>query len=72
MLLLGESMWVSNASVAMLHSDIVPDHSCGGELIPLEEDRTHLRHLRCSFCGTEFAFEPDSDWVTVVLQGMRN
>ena len=40
----------------MLHSDIIPEHSCDGELIPLEEVPTYLSFVRCSSCGTEFAF----------------
>jgi hypothetical protein len=55
----------------MLHSDIIPEHSCDGELIqleeylpvPHEEHRTNWRY--------EFSFEPDSDWVTIVLPRMR-
>ena len=61
-----------NVSVAMLHRDIVPEHSCDGELIPLEEAATYLHVVRYSSRGTEFAFGPDSDWVTVVLPGMRD
>jgi hypothetical protein len=47
----------------MLHSDIVPEHSCDSELIPLAEAPAYLPFVRCSSCGTEFTFEPDSDWV---------
>jgi uncharacterized protein (DUF983 family) len=46
----------------MLHSDIVAEHSCDAELIPLSEAPTYIHVVRCSSCGTEFAFEPDSDW----------
>jgi hypothetical protein len=67
-----EHLCVSNVSFAMLHRDILPEHSCDGELIPMEEDRTYLHVLRCSSCGTEFAFMPDAEWVTMVLPGMRN
>ena len=56
----------------MLHNDIVPEHSCDGKLVPLEEAPTCLHFVLCSSCGTEFAFEPDSDWVTVVLPGMQD
>jgi hypothetical protein len=55
-----------------LNSNIVPENPCDGELIPPEEAPTYLHFVRCSSCGTEFTFEPDSDWVTVVLPGMRN
>jgi hypothetical protein len=48
-----------NVSVAM-HSDTVPEHACDGELFPLVEAPTYLHLVRCSSCGTEFAFEPDS------------
>jgi len=56
----------------MFQSDILPEHSCDGELIPLNEAPTHLHVVRCVSCGTQFAFEPDSDWATVALPGMRN
>ena len=67
-----ESMCVANVSFAMLHSEILPEHTCDGELIPLMESSTYLQVVLCSSCGTEFSFEPDSDWVTVVYPGMRN
>jgi len=56
---------------AMLHSEIVPEHSCHGELVELNQAPTYLHLARCSSCGTEFTFEPDSDWVTIVLPGMK-
>jgi hypothetical protein len=53
----------------VLHS-AEPD--CGGELIELLEDEpTYVHFTQCARCGTEFAFVPDSDWVTVVYPGMR-
>jgi len=55
----------------MLHRDIVPEHECDGELIELPTTPPHVQHARCSSCGTEFAYQPDSDWVTIVLPGMR-
>ena len=55
----------------MLHSDIVPEHECDGELIELPATSEHVRHAWCSSCGTEFTYPPDSDWVTIVLPGMR-
>jgi len=59
-------------TVVMLHSDILPGHSYDGELIPLKESSTYVQVALCSSCGTEFSFEPDSDWVTVVYPVMRN
>jgi hypothetical protein len=56
----------------MLHRDLLPEQSCDGELIPVEEDRPDLRAVHCSSCGTEFVFEPGSNWVRMVLPGMRN
>jgi hypothetical protein len=60
-----------NRGDAMLHSEIVPEHSCHGELVELNQAPTYLHLARCSSCGTEFTFEPDSDWVTIVLPGMK-
>jgi hypothetical protein len=65
-------MSASKVNFAMLDSDIVPEHSCDGELIPLDEAPAYLHFVRCPSFGTESAFEPDSDWVTVLLPGMRN
>ena len=56
----------------MLHSDILPEHDCGGQLIELPEDELNVHFAQCARCGTEFTFVPDSDWVTVVYPGMRN
>ena len=58
-------------NLLLKHSDIVPEHSCHGELIELNDDSAYLHHVWCCSCGTEFTFEPDSDWVTLVLPGMR-
>jgi hypothetical protein len=55
----------------MLHSDIVPEHDCNGELIEVDQSSTRIHCVWCSSCGTEFTFEPDSDWVTFVTPGMR-
>jgi hypothetical protein len=49
----------------MLHSDILPEHSCDGELIQWDRSHAYLKQARCSTCGTEFTYVPDSDWVTV-------
>ena len=54
----------------MLHSDILPEHNCGGALIELPRTRQRM-FAQCARCGTEFTFLPDSDWVTVVYPGMR-
>jgi hypothetical protein len=57
----------------MLHSDIVPEHDCNGELIKVDQRSKRIRcFFWCSSCGTEFTFEPDSDWVTFVTPGMRD
>ena len=56
----------------MLHSEILLEQNCGGELIELPEDEpTHVHFARCARCETEFTFVPDSDWVSVVYPGMR-
>jgi hypothetical protein len=56
----------------VLHSEILPEHGCGGELIELPEDEpTYVHFAQCARCGTEFTFVPDSDWVTIVYPGMR-
>ena len=55
----------------MLHSDIVPEHDCDGELIDISESK-YVTKTWCSKCGTEFSYEPDSTWVTIVLPGMRS
>jgi len=69
---LGKSLRGAQVRVAMLHRDIVPEHSCDGHLISLEKDLTYIRFVICSLRRTEFAIVPDSDWVTVVQPGMRN
>jgi len=56
----------------MLHSELVSEYPCTGELIRLDEKSTPiLRVLRCVSCGTDFTYVPDSDWVTIVLPGAR-
>jgi hypothetical protein len=59
------------AITPVLHSEILPEHDCGGELIELPEDELNVHFAQCAGCGTEFTFVPDSDWVTVVCPGMR-
>jgi hypothetical protein len=61
----------SKLSVAARHSDIAPEHGCNGELSQQNEEPAYVYVAWCSGCGTEFRYEPDSDWVTVVLPGMR-
>lgn len=56
----------------MLHGDIIPEQSCQGELVEIEGSSTNLQFVKCLSCGTQFAIEPDSDWVTVMYPGMRN
>jgi hypothetical protein len=55
----------------MLHSDIVPEHECDGELIELPPTTSPLQRSRCSWCGTEFEYQADCEWVRFVLPGMR-
>jgi hypothetical protein len=56
----------------VLHSEIIPEQDCGGEVTELPEDEpTHVRFAQCARCGTEFTFLPDSDWVTVVYPGKQ-
>lgn len=42
----------------MLHSDILPEHDCGGELIELPEDEPNVHFAQCARCGTEFTWCP--------------
>jgi hypothetical protein len=65
----GENIGV--AGVAMLHSDIIPEHLCDGELIQRDQTPAYVQFARCSSCGSEFTYQPDSDWVSIVLPGMR-
>jgi hypothetical protein len=55
----------------MLHSDIVPEHLCDGKLIERNQTPAYVHFAWCSSCGSEFSYAPDSDWVTIVLPGMR-
>jgi len=55
----------------MLHSDIVPEHACPGELIDVSQ-KPDLHQVWCASCGTEFTYAPDSDWVTIVFPGMQS
>ena len=57
---------------AMLNSDVVPEHECYGELIELPATPTNVHRAWCASCGAEFSYLPDSDWVTIVLPGMRS
>jgi len=55
----------------VLHSEILPEQDCGGELIELPEDEpTYVHFAQCARCGTEFTLVPDSDWA-IVYPGMR-
>ena len=55
----------------MLHSDIVPEHECNGELIDVSESK-YVTKTWCLSCGTEFTYLPYSNWVTIVTQGMKS
>jgi len=45
----------------MLHSDLIEEFPCDGELVRVEERCTRwLIVERCRGCGTEFTYEPDS------------
>jgi hypothetical protein len=57
----------------VLHSDLIPQFPCDSELISVEALSTErFRLLWCSGCGTEFTFNPDSEWETVVYPGMKS
>jgi hypothetical protein len=56
----------------MLHSEILPEHECDGELIELPPCPNHIQTAWCSSCGAEFRYLPDSDSVFIVLWGMRS
>ena len=57
----------------MLHSDLIPELECNGQLIQIDERSTRwVTVVRCSLCGTDFTYVPDSDWVTIVSPRMRN
>jgi hypothetical protein len=53
----------------MLHSDIIPEHCCDGELI---QPLAYVHIAWCSAFGTKFTYGLDSDWVTDVLAGNAN
>jgi predicted RNA-binding Zn-ribbon protein involved in translation (DUF1610 family) len=59
------------AGVEMLHSDIVPEHLCDGELIERDQAPSYVHFALCSSCGAEFSYASDSEWVSIVLPGMR-
>jgi hypothetical protein len=57
----------------LLHSQLIPEYPCDGELIPQPEQSTAtLRLLKCASCRTEITYTPDSSWVHVVLPGMKS
>jgi len=55
----------------MLHSDLIPEHECPGELMNVS-DSQYPTELWCTVCGTDIGFEPDSDWITFVTPGMKS
>jgi hypothetical protein len=55
----------------MLHSDIVPEHPCNGELIQPDQAPSYVHFALCASYGTEFTHAPDSDWVSIALPGMK-
>jgi len=55
----------------MLHSELITEYPCDGELVRVEERCTRGLEL-CRGCGTEFTYEPDSTWVFIVSPGMRS
>ncbi len=64
---------LTKSAYRLRHNKIVPDYPCSGEVIQLHKLRTdHVQVAFCSSCGTEFRYETDSDWVTVISPGMRN
>jgi len=57
----------------MLHSEILPEHDCGGELIELPRmSRRMFPSPSVLVVGRNLPSVPDSDWVTVVYPGMLN
>ncbi len=64
---------LTDAAHRLRHSNIVPDYPCSGKVIQLDKLSTEYAQVAlCSSCGTEFLYEPDSDWVTVISLGMRD
>jgi hypothetical protein len=55
----------------MLHSKIIPEHGCDGELVELEDRKQTLQYFVCSSCAAEFTFEPDFNWVSIVYCGVK-
>jgi hypothetical protein len=55
----------------MLHSDIIPEQECDGELLDVGQSKYLTKKWRSS-CGAEFSYEPDSTWVTIILPGMKS
>lgn len=57
----------------MLHSELISEYPCDGELVSVEELSTPvLRALWCAGCGTEITYMPDCEWVYIVSPGMRS
>jgi hypothetical protein len=56
----------------MRHTDIERAYPCDGELIELTNQCSETPTVSlCLSCGREFRYEPDSDWVTIVLPGAQ-
>ena len=57
----------------MLHSDLIPEFGCDGELIDLPEQSTKILTVkRCEKCWTELSWIADDErWVKVVYPGMK-
>jgi len=58
--------------LCMRHTDIERDFPCDGELIELTSQCSKaLTVSLCLGCAREFRYEPDSDWVAVILPGAQ-
>jgi hypothetical protein len=64
---------ISGREGSVLHSDLISEYACEGELIPIEELSTErLRLLWCAGCGTEITYTHDCEWGWMVCPGMRS
>jgi len=56
----------------MRHTDIERDYPCDGEPIELTgQYSSTLTVSLCLSCDRGFRYEPDSEWVTVILPGAQ-
>ena len=55
----------------MRHNELDREFPCDGALIATQQSTETLTVMWCLVCSTEYRYEPDSDWVTVIYPGMR-